>query len=229
MPVLMWCKQTHDLRRWMNMLHPVSAWCTTPRLNPAEDLFLLWTCLSEGSLAALFMCENKPLDKIRTQFSRDSESSCLKRLMWEVIYNPDAKAYDVQLRQHLLQWHELHVGGEAFVEPQVVPPAHSHQVSKPLQHNIRDRSRPASSSPSLLLSKPQRQTKLPDERAHAQWRKQPLVSPEGTTVCPQAGWSHGKWWVPSSPWLLPGSLGWLPSLAKRKNEHIGCVNSEEKK
>ena len=32
----------------------------------------------------------------------------------------------------MLQRHVLHVGSEALVQPQVVPPAHRHQVTEPL-------------------------------------------------------------------------------------------------
>lgn len=47
--------------------------------------------------------------------------------------------YNIHLGQNRLQWHVLHVGGEAFIEPQVIPPPHSHQVSKPLIHHDRER------------------------------------------------------------------------------------------
>lgn len=61
-------------------------------------------------------------------------------------YESDIWTHHIQLGQHCRQWHVLHVSGKAFVEPQVIPPAHSYQVSKPLWHNIRNNLAPASYS-----------------------------------------------------------------------------------
>lgn len=35
-----------------------------------------------------------------------------------------------------LHWNELHVCGESFIQPDVVPPPHGHQVTKPLQASL---------------------------------------------------------------------------------------------
>lgn len=35
-----------------------------------------------------------------------------------------------------LQGNELHVSGESFIQPDVVPPLHGHQVTKPLQASL---------------------------------------------------------------------------------------------
>ena len=32
--------------------------------------------------------------------------------------------------------HQLHVAGEAFVQPDVIPPAWRHQIAKPLQDDL---------------------------------------------------------------------------------------------
>lgn len=147
--------------------------------------------------------------------------------MWGLMYEPDVWTYNIQLGKYCLQWCVLHVSCKAFIEPQVIPPAHRYQVSKPLRHNIRLGSEAYSRS--LFFPQTHRQTQLPDGRARVLWRRQLLVFPEKRTVCPPAGWSLWKWWVPSSPWLLPGSLGWLPSLTKQRGSTSGCVKRREKK
>lgn len=81
------------------------------------------------------------------------------------LYDAEGLTYNVQLGKNSLQRHVLHVCGEAFVEPQVIPPPHRYQVPKPLQVIITDRLGAASLY--LLLSHTNRQTQLPDERAHA--------------------------------------------------------------
>ena len=59
-----------------------------------------------------------------------------------------AVTHDVQQGVLLLQRHVLHVGSEALVQPQVVPPAHRHQVTEPLGGGRRVTSRTYTSSTS---------------------------------------------------------------------------------
>lgn len=89
---------------------------------------------------------------------------------------PDMWTYNVQFGQHCLQWHVLHVSGKAFIEPQVIPPAHRYQISKPLQHNIRDRLGPDWSTFSVACKHKGEQ--LPDGRVHELWRRRLLVFQE---------------------------------------------------
>ena len=39
-------------------------------------------------------------------------------------------------RMQALRWFEGHPGGKAFIEPQVVPPFHGHQIAKPLMGHL---------------------------------------------------------------------------------------------
>ena len=46
---------------------------------------------------------------------------------------------DVPLRMHRRHRLGFHPGGKAFVEPEIVPPLHGHQVAEPLvRHLVRD-------------------------------------------------------------------------------------------
>lgn len=69
--------------------------------------------------------------------------------------------YNIKIRQHCLQWHVLHVSRKAFVEPQVVPPAHCNQVSKPLQYRNQRRIRTTNiSTVSAPFTEPEGKNKL---------------------------------------------------------------------
>ena len=51
-----WCLRALNTNMWS---WQASSCCTTPHLNPSEDLLLLWKRLSREPLAALFMCQRK--------------------------------------------------------------------------------------------------------------------------------------------------------------------------
>ena len=46
-----------------------------------------------------------------------------------IVHQP---AYHFPIGEHHINSHELHKGGEAFIQPEVIPPGWCHEVSKPL-------------------------------------------------------------------------------------------------
>ena len=65
-----WCKQNYLISA-AELICPASAFCTTPYLNPAEDLLLVWKLLIREPPAALCRCERQTVEKVWTQCSRD--------------------------------------------------------------------------------------------------------------------------------------------------------------